>query len=50
MLDSSQLGILREDGKNFNNMTILNIPTVKTIEDSYEMFQGKQKSISSSAN
>lgn len=50
MLDSSQLGILREDGKNFNNMTILNIPTVKTIEDSYEMFQGKQKSISYSAN
>lgn len=50
VLDSSQLGILREDGNFFKNMTILNIPTVKTIEDSYEMFQGKQKNISYSAN
>jgi len=50
VLDSSQLGVIREDANLYTNLKIIKITEPKLIEDSYAMFQGKQKEISYSAN
>lgn len=50
VLDSSKLGIIREDANFYNNMEIINVSELINIEDNYTMFQGKQKNISYSAN
>ena len=50
VLDSSQLGIIREDANFYTNLKIVKITEPKLMEDSYVMLQGKQKKISYSAN
>lgn len=50
VIDSSFLGIIREDSNFYTNLEILHISEPKLISDSYSMFQGKQKKISYSAN
>ena len=50
VLDSSQLGVIREDANFYTNLKIVKITEPKLMEDSYVMLQGKQKKISYSAN
>lgn len=50
VLDSSKLGIIREDGNFYNNLKILNVSGPKNISDNYSMLQGKRKDISYTAN
>ncbi|NLP56871.1 glycoside hydrolase family 97 protein [Lutibacter sp. B1] len=50
VLDSSQLGIIREDANFYSNLKIINISEPKLIKDSYSILQGKQKDITYSAN
>jgi len=50
VLDTSQLGIIREDANFCSDMEILTVDEPIVIEDSYTMFQGKQKKISYKAN
>ncbi|MEN3323665.1 glycoside hydrolase family 97 catalytic domain-containing protein [Mariniflexile soesokkakense] len=50
VIDSSQLGIIREDANFYNNLKIVKISQPKLISDSYSMLQGKRKDISYTAN
>lgn len=50
VLDSCELGIIREDATFYNNLKIVNISEPKLIENSYQMYQGKQKEITYLAN
>ncbi|WP_445738385.1 glycoside hydrolase family 97 catalytic domain-containing protein [Mariniflexile sp.] len=50
VLDTSKLGIIREDANFYNNLKIINISDSKNISDNYSMLQGKRKNISYSAN
>ncbi|KAA3621763.1 MAG: hypothetical protein DWQ02_27165, partial [Bacteroidetes bacterium] len=45
VVDTSLLGIIREDGNYFEDMTILEIFSPSLIEDSYQMNHGKRKDI-----
>ncbi len=45
VLDTSLLGIIREDGNYFEGMTILEIFSPARIEDSYQMNHGKRRDI-----
>ncbi|REE80774.1 glycosyl hydrolase family 97 [Lutibacter oceani] len=50
VLDSSQLGIIREDANFYNNLKIVSISEAANVSDSYSMLQGKQKDIEYNAN
>lgn len=50
ILDSSQLGIIREDATFFNNLKIIKISELKQLEETYSMLQGKRETISYKAN
>ena len=50
VIDSSHLGLIRDDFNFHNNLEILNISEPKLIKGNYTMFQGKQKHISYEAN
>jgi len=50
ILDTSQLGIIREDANFYTDMSIINIDGPNAIKDSYTMLQGKQKNITYLAN
>ena len=50
ILDSSQLGIIREDAAFFNNLKIIKISELKQLEETYSMLQGKRETISYKAN
>ncbi|MBI9039839.1 glycoside hydrolase family 97 protein [Lutibacter sp.] len=50
VLDSSQLGIIREDTNFYNNLKIVSISEATPVSNSYSMLQGKQKDIEYTAN
>lgn len=50
VLDSSHLGLIREDGDFYSSMSILSVSEPTYYKDSYIMLQGKRKNISYSAN
>lgn len=50
VLDTSRLGILREDENFYKNLSVLSIADEGTIEDNYHMLQGKQKDVTYKAN
>ncbi|MCV9929574.1 glycoside hydrolase family 97 protein [Flavobacterium sp. LS1R49] len=50
VINTSQLGIIREDANLYNNLKVLKISHPKTITESYAMLQGKRKDISYTAN
>lgn len=45
VLDTSYLGLNRNDDQFYQNMKLTNVSGPKAIKDSYSMFQGKQKNI-----
>lgn len=49
VIDSSEIGIMREDADFFNNMILLK-STSKTVEDHYQMLHGKKRNIHYKAN
>lgn len=50
VIDSSQLGIIREDANFYKDLKIIGISKPKLVSDSYTMLQGKRKEISYTAN
>lgn len=50
IINTSDLGIIREDADFFNSLQVLQISNAKPIEESYTMLQGKQKEIIYKAN
>lgn len=50
VLNTSELGIIREDGNFYKGLKLIEITSPKLITDSYEMFQGKQRKINYVAN
>ncbi|MFD0990423.1 glycoside hydrolase family 97 catalytic domain-containing protein [Mariniflexile jejuense] len=50
VIDSSNLGVLREDANFFNNLKLVKVSKPKLVTDNYSMLQGKQKNIKYSAN
>lgn len=50
IIDSSSLGVLREDANFYNHLRIVKISKPKLVTDNYEMLQGKRKNITYSAN
>lgn len=50
VIDTSSLGILREDADLYSNLEIINITKPQLIIDNYNMLQGKQKEITYEAN
>ncbi|WP_336065363.1 glycoside hydrolase family 97 catalytic domain-containing protein [Mesoflavibacter sp. CH_XMU1404-2] len=45
ILDTSYLGIDRNDSNFYSNLSVLNVSEAKTITDQYSLFHGKQKEI-----
>lgn len=50
VIDTSLLGIIREDANFYNNLQLVNVSEVTTVSDQYAMLQGKQENISYTAN
>ncbi|WP_199287719.1 glycoside hydrolase family 97 protein [Pseudotamlana carrageenivorans] len=50
VIDSSLLGIIREDASFYNNLEIISVSSPKPVTDHYTMLQGKRKNRSYSAN
>ena len=50
VIDSSHLGLIRDDSDFYNELNISKFPEVKLVSDRYTMLQGKQKDISYNAN
>ncbi|OMP30183.1 glycoside hydrolase family 97 protein [Mangrovimonas sp. DI 80] len=50
VIDSSSLGLVREDANFFNNMTLKGISEATKVSDKYSMLHGKQKHMSYEAN
>lgn len=50
VLESSGLGLEREDAGFTNNMKILEVGTVNLIDETYQLFHGKQQNIAYQAN
>lgn len=50
ILNTSELGIVREDANFYDNMKIVKVSEAKTIQDNYNMLQGKRKNIRYTAN
>ncbi|WP_157207746.1 glycoside hydrolase family 97 protein [Mariniflexile maritimum] len=50
VLDSSRLGIIREDANFYDNLKIISASESKKISENYTMLQGKRKNITYSAN
>lgn len=50
VINTSSLGIVREDANFYTNMKIVNVSEVKTVASNYSMLQGKRKNIHYTAN
>lgn len=50
IIDSSELGIIRNDADFFNNMRLIKASSIKKIEDHYQLIHGKKRDISYHAN
>ncbi|SNR70238.1 glycoside hydrolase family 97 protein [Lutibacter flavus] len=50
VLDSSKLGLIREDANFYNNLKVKSISESIPVSDTYSMVQGKQKNIEYNAN
>ena len=50
ILNTSELGILREDGNFYSDLKLIKISNAKKVTDHYSMLQGKRKDISYAAN
>lgn len=50
VINTSSLGIVREDANFYTNMKIVNVSEVKTVASNYSMLQGKRKNIHYAAN
>lgn len=50
VINTSELGIIREDANFYSNLKIIKVSKPKAIESTYSMLQGKRKNISYSAN
>lgn len=50
VINTSDLGIIREDANFYNDLKIVTVSKPKLINSTYSMFQGKRKNISYSAN
>ncbi|MDR6845240.1 glycoside hydrolase family 97 catalytic domain-containing protein [Flavobacterium granuli] len=50
VINTSELGIVREDGNFYNNMKIVKVSEAKAVQSSYNMLQGKRKKINYAAN
>lgn len=50
VINTSNLGIIREDADFFTGMKIQNVSASKTVESNYDMFHGKQQKINYLAN
>ena len=50
VINTSELGIVREDANFYTNMKIVNVSEVKTVASNYSMLQGKRKNIHYAAN
>jgi hypothetical protein len=50
VLNSSELGIIREDANFYTDLKVIKISDAKKVNDTYAMHQGKLKNISYSAN
>jgi hypothetical protein len=50
VINTSQLGIIREDANFYTNMKIVKVSEVLPIQSSYNMLQGKRKNIDYKAN
>jgi hypothetical protein len=50
VINTSELGIVREDANFYKNMKIIKVSEVKTVNSNYSMLQGKRKNIIYSAN
>lgn len=50
VVNTSELGIQREDANFYTNLKIVKVSEAKSIQSNYSMFQGKRKNISYAAN
>lgn len=50
VLDTSILGIIRDDADFYSDMKVSSISSAKSVEDSYTMYQGKERNIDYKAN
>jgi hypothetical protein len=50
VINTSELGIVREDANFYSDMQIVNVSEAKTVTSNYSMFQGKRKNIHYAAN
>jgi hypothetical protein len=49
VINTSELGIVREDANFYDNMKIVKVSEAKAVQSSYNMFQGKRKNINYTA-
>lgn len=49
VINTSELGIVREDADFYDNMKIVKVSEAKAVQSSYNMFQGKRKNINYTA-
>ena len=50
VINTSELGIVREDANFYSDMKIIKVSEVKTVTSNYSMLQGKRKNINYTAN
>lgn len=50
VLNTSELGIIREDANFYSDLKIISVSKAETVKDNYNMLHGKQKNISYTAN
>ena len=50
VINTSELGIVREDANFYDNLKIVKVSEAKSVQDDYNMFQGKRKNINYTAN